>query len=193
MIPKRWEGRNTSRSSLEHWWKGPRRTSGLFDLDDFYYWGTPYKLHIVGFCCYHRWYFVHTSVHRNGSHPDNDESNVPHSNLQHNLQSLIIQEEASLPVLALLCRARKQSRGRTDLWICLLLHFRDSFNSFPAKLLNFFALNMIIAEGLWGFERNRNWDVNWWDEFFFSFAKFSYATLIQSCKAARSKHFGSNA
>lgn len=84
--------------------------------------------------------------------------------------------------------ARKTSRGRVYPLIWLLRHSRDSFNVFPDQILNFFALNMIIAGGLCGFwepfERNRNWDANWCDVSFL-FCKIIIIPpnpVMQNCK-----------
>lgn len=65
--------------------------------------------------------------------------------------SLIIRKEPGLSGLVPSAHGRKSGRnpgeGGAHDWICLLLHPRDSFTIFPAKVLNFFALRLIIAGG----------------------------------------------
>jgi hypothetical protein len=81
--------------------------------------------------------------------------------------------------------ARKKSRGRIYPWICLLLHPRDSLNIFAAKVLNFFALHVIIAGGLCDlktFKRNRNREAKWCDVSFSALQNSHICLTRQSSK-----------
>lgn len=112
---------------------------------------------------------------------------------------LINHKKPSLSGLVPSAHGRKSGRnsgeGGAHDWICLLLHPRDSFTIFPAKVFNFSALSLIIAGGFvtWKpFERNRLGEANLCNVFFILFLMsfvqciiLFYFIFLMSCRFLR--------